>query len=63
MRDPTESPLRFARRIAPELEDAAPLVEFAERYEAARFGRKPPDAASLRKDAAAAKRVRARAKG
>lgn len=60
VRDPSESPTRFAHRIAPDLDDGAPLVRFAERYEAARFGRAPPDAAALRKDAAAAKRVRAR---
>ncbi len=58
VRQPTESPTRFARRIEAELEDAAPLVRFAERYESARFGRGEPDTAALRKDAAAAKLVR-----
>ncbi|MCR9165066.1 MAG: DUF3488 and DUF4129 domain-containing transglutaminase family protein [Nannocystaceae bacterium] len=60
-RSPSESPTRFARRIAPELDDAAPLVRFAERYEAARFGRGTPDTAALRTHAAAAKKVRPKA--
>lgn len=61
VRGPTESPTRFARRIAPELDDPAPLLRFAERYESARFGRGEPDTAAVRKHATAAKRVRPKA--
>jgi len=60
-RDPAESPTTFAGRIADALDDAAPLTRFATRYEAVRFGPPNANADGLRRDAAAAKKVRRKA--
>lgn len=60
VRDPAESPSRFAQRVATKLEDSAPLLRFVTQYEAIRFGRPMTDLAELRRSAADARSVRPR---
>ncbi len=52
-RTPTESPSRFADRLAPSFEDASALLRFAERYEAIRFGRSSATGLGALREAAA----------
>ena len=59
-RDPTESPTRFADRIASELEDGDPLRRFVAAYERIRFGREPDDLGPLRRLATDARQSRPR---
>ena len=60
VREPSESPSRFAQRVQPELEDGAPLLSFVAQYEAIRFGRAGGDLAELRRSAEGARSVRPR---
>lgn len=54
-RRPDESATALARRLAPRLDDPAPLARFAERYDRLRFGpdAPPEEVAQLREDARA----------
>ncbi|MGH1342167.1 MAG: transglutaminase TgpA family protein [Nannocystales bacterium] len=60
VRDPTESPKRFAQRVSPELEDGAPLLRFVAQYDEIRFGRESADLSELRRCASGARDVRPR---